>query len=130
MNPRKQGDVGVSAAIDYFTRNDYIVSFPMTEAADYDLIVDDGKHLYKVQVKTSTFRPRGEGTPFAVSLATKGGNRSGQTVRFFTEKKVDFLFILTESNKKYLIPTDKIDNKGQINVGGKKEAYKEFLVGI
>lgn len=131
MNTRQQGDIGVAAAIDYFVRKMNIVSIPFTEASDYDLIVDDGEKLQKVQVKTSIFRPRGEGTPFQVALSTKGGNRSGyQKVKHFTERNVDLLFILTGSDKKYLIPVNEINNISTINVGGKKEIYKKYLVGI
>lgn len=56
-NPRKQGEIGLGAAIAWFLGEGYGVSVPLCDNQPYDLIIDskaDG--LQKVQVKTSTRR--------------------------------------------------------------------------
>ena len=49
-NTKQQGNVGLGVAIGHFTLNGYIVSVPLNDSQDYDLIVDC-RTLYKVQVK-------------------------------------------------------------------------------
>jgi hypothetical protein len=73
-NPRKQGDIGVGAAIAWFMANGYCVLMPLSESQPYDLVVDDGERLQRVQVKTTTAKsPYGR---YVVSLQTAGGNQS------------------------------------------------------
>ena len=48
----KTGTVSELIAASYFVRNNYIVSKPITDFHEYDLIVDDGT-LKRVQVKTA-----------------------------------------------------------------------------
>ena len=50
---KNKGRAGLSLAIAYFGCNGYTVSLPLNDTQDYDLIVDDGKKLYKVQVKAT-----------------------------------------------------------------------------
>lgn len=47
----EKGDLGVETARYLFTKKGWIVSQPNTESAPYDLIVDDFKGRYRVQVK-------------------------------------------------------------------------------
>lgn len=123
VNSKKQGDVGLSAAIYWFTANDYHVSIPLTDSQDYDLIADDGTDISRVQVKTTTFKT--EYGIYQVNLAVFGGNRSGQTIKYFDPAKVDLVFILTDDQEMYLIPSDKIQAKKAINLG---EKYATFRV--
>ena len=44
-NTRKQGDVGVGAAIAYFTEQGYMVAVPLTDNQDYDLVIEIHKEL-------------------------------------------------------------------------------------
>ena len=39
-NPRLQGLLGLSAAIDWFTRNDYFVAIPLNDCQRWDLVVE------------------------------------------------------------------------------------------
>ena len=121
-NTKKQGDVGVGQAIAWFTRNSYTVSIPLTDSQDYDLIVDKESKLYKVQIKTTSFKT--EYGIYNVSLTVKGGNRSGAgKIKKFDKSKVDLLFILTSDNEVYVIPSD-IVGVNSINLGEKFQAYK------
>lgn len=51
--------MGLGAAIAYFTKNEQTISIPLTDSQKYDLVVDFGDNLRKVQVKTSTFQRYG-----------------------------------------------------------------------
>ena len=51
MEKHRQGTVSQLLAIQYFVERGYIVSLPITDFNEYDLIIDDGK-LIRVQVKT------------------------------------------------------------------------------
>lgn len=121
-NSKKQGDVGLGEAISYFTRKGYTVSIPLTDSQAYDLLVDDGV-VKKVQVKTST--SRSSSGSYEVGLRTLGGNQSFHTIKKFDAAAVDLLFIVTEE-RKYLIPSDRVQGKSSITVG---RYYEEFEIG-
>jgi hypothetical protein len=121
-NTKKQGDVGLGQAIAWFTRNSYTVSIPLTDSQDYDLIVDKDNKLYKVQVKTASYK--NEYGIYEVSLTVKGGNRSGTgRIKQFNRDKVDLVFILTSDNEVYVIPSDVV-GVNSINLGKKVQEYK------
>lgn len=70
MKSRTQGAVGIGRAIAYYTSQGYAVFVPVADVSRYDLVVDTGTSLLRVEVKTTT-QPGG-----AVGLRTKGGNSS------------------------------------------------------
>jgi PD-(D/E)XK nuclease superfamily protein len=122
-NSRHQGDAGLGTAIGWFTQHGYRVAIPLTDSQDYDLIVDDGKKLYKVQVRT-TYHLRYENI-YQVNLVVSGGNRSGTgKTKYFDPEKVDLLFVLTDSGDQYLIPCDEITVRKSINLGVNYAQYK------
>ncbi len=112
-NSKKQGDIGLGAAIDYFSRNNYTVCIPLTDSQEYDLVVDNGT-LFKVLVKTTTRRIKNRPGAYRFGLRTLGGNRSFHTVKKFDKEKVDLLFVLTDEGRKYLIPTISINVKNEL----------------
>ena len=121
-NTKKQGDMGLGAAIHFFTSRGYTVGIPLTDSQDYDLIVDDGDQLGRVQVKTCSFKRRS----YEVNLSIKGGNRSSKgKVKQFDATKCDFLFVITENQEKYLIPSRELVARYNLVLGPK---YKKFLI--
>ena len=58
-NPRRQGNAGLGIAIAYFSRVGAEVAIPLTDTQRYDLIIENGSGLERVQVKTTTLK---EGT--------------------------------------------------------------------
>lgn len=50
-NTKRRGAVGLGAAVAYFTKLGYIVSIPLNDSQDYDLIIDDGSKLEKSKSK-------------------------------------------------------------------------------
>lgn len=121
-NSKKQGDIGVGEAIAFFIKRGQTVLFPLSDSEPYDLAFDDGARLNKVQVRTTMCKSRyGK---YQVNLRVLGGNQSFHTSTQFDNTKVDFLFVLTAEEDKYLIPSVEIQNESSLNLGVKMEKYK------
>ncbi len=123
VNTRRQGDVGVAVAIAFFTSRGDIVSIPLGEHPEYDVIVDVGGVLKRVQVKTTRSRQRyGR---FQVSLVTKGGNQSWSgTSKCLDNAKIDLLFVLTADGGQYCIEANAIGGRKAIVLGSKYASFK------
>ena len=123
-NTKKQGDVGVGVAIGWFTSKGYTVCVPLTESQRYDLVIEEGGVLRKVEVKTTTYKSK-YGI-YNANLSTKGGNRTAAgSVKKFDPRDVDYVFILTGDGSMYLIPSARIESKTIINLGKKYEEFKQ-----
>lgn len=121
-NPRRQGEIGLGAAIAWFSAAGYLVSIPLCDNQPYDLVVDDGERLLKVQVKTATGRsPSGS---YVVWIKTCGGNRSRSTVQLFDNTATDLLLVLTDDRAAYVIPSREITSRARLTLGAKYERYR------
>jgi hypothetical protein len=91
---QKKGDRAVAQAIATFTKIGYDVLLPITESAAYDVVVDTGTELKRVQVRyTSTNE---------VDLRRIHSNSKGYVVKKTQQNAYDWLYILTEENHEYL----------------------------
>lgn len=99
---------------------------PVTDSQDYDLVVDNGTRLFKVQVKTTkSISPSGN---YIVSLRTIGGNRSGTgKCKDFSENSSDLLFALTDSGDCYSIPKSEISAVSSVALGERYLPYRVTL---
>lgn len=118
-NTKRRGAVGLGAAIAYFTKLGNIVSVPLNDSQDYDLIIDDGINLQKVQVKTVDCKINNF---YKVELRTRTSR--GQT-KDFSNNSSDLIFILTDDNEMYLIPTNTLTVKTAITL---TEKYNNYLI--
>ena len=75
----------------------YDVSIPLTESAAYDLIVDDGGQLARVQCKFIGDRRR------EVDLRRIHSNSTGYVVKRTRAGSYDWLYVLDWENVEYLI---------------------------
>jgi len=117
VNSTKQGDIGEARAIYEYTRLGFIVSRTLFDSAKYDLIIDDGEGLKRVQVKTSNYyREYG----WIVGLKTSGGNRSRTYKQKRKKEDYDILFVLTSDNRCWSIPTDILGDIQSVILGTKK----------
>jgi hypothetical protein len=122
MNTKKQGDIGVAAAILHFTELGWAVSKPLADSQRYDLIVDDGLALFRIECKTSDYIRNGK---YEVKLATAGGNQSWNgVIKQISANDSDLLFIRTTAGDQYLLPTKLVDGMGSLTLGSKYEEYK------
>lgn len=125
-NSKKQGDAGLGQAIAYFTSKGYDVALPLTDSADWDMIVEIDNSLKRVQVKTSSqLKPNGV---MLFNANVTGGNKSGdKTNKLIDDQEWDLIFLHhLITGKQALIPKDALTTKGQINIGGNK--YQEFML--
>jgi bifunctional DNA-binding transcriptional regulator/antitoxin component of YhaV-PrlF toxin-antitoxin module len=126
FHPRRQGDLGEAAAIQWLTSIGAIVSFPLFHSPDYDLVADLGGAPVRIQVKTSRHTDRSTGH-YAVQLATSGGNQSWTgVVKKIDPRRFEFLFVLVRDGRCWFIPSHEIEGRRAIHVGGIK--YSEFEV--
>lgn len=87
LNPRKQGALGIGQAVGYYAAQGYAVFVPIADMSRYDLLIDTGTQILRVEVKTTT-RESGE-----VALRTMGGNRSWNgMVKRISEDDCDIVF--------------------------------------
>lgn len=122
-NTKKQGDVGLGAAIAWFVANEYVVSIPLTDSQDYDLIVEKDNTLYRVQVKTTSYKS--DSGSYSASLTVKGGNRSGKnTIKDFDKSKVEIVFVLADNGQMWVVPTQEMIGNNSIALG---RSYDKFL---
>lgn len=104
MTSKEKGNIAVGRCIKYATSIGMVVSLPINDAQDYDLIIDNHNQLLKIQVKYITgnvvdTRVRGH--------QTKEG-------KYYIKNDVsapDYYFITTGELKDYLIPYDRVKNK-------------------
>lgn len=81
---KKKGDVGVAAAMKYYSSQGFNVSVPLTDTQPHDLLIDKGPYTYRVQVKTSKST--------SINLAQYEGN----LLKYF-----DYLFVLSDTGQQY-----------------------------
>lgn len=118
----EQGNIGLGRAIAYFVEAGYIVSIPLNDCQKYDLIVENGGILQRVQVKTSAFQQNK--SSWTVQLRTTSANTKAYTARPFDKTSCDLLFILTDDMSMYCIPTKQINAVNSITVGNKYQEYR------
>ena len=92
---QRKGDTATAQAIARFTAMGYDVSIPLTESAAYDLVVDDGERLARVQCKFVSGRQ--------VDLRRIHSNAGGYVVKRAAEGAYDWLYVLDGSGQEYLM---------------------------
>ena len=134
---KEKGNTGLSLAIAYYGSNGYTVSIPLNDTQDYDLIVDDGKQLQKVQVKFTNNRPKNKLSCYEVALKSCGGTK-GTTYKTVKDTNIDILFVVCGDCTMYEIPKQIIKNTSTITLRKSKPKnahdydidYSQFIVTI
>ncbi|HTU85029.1 MAG TPA: group I intron-associated PD-(D/E)XK endonuclease [Solirubrobacteraceae bacterium] len=122
--PRRQGDSGELSAINWLFSAGAIVSKPLFENSDYDLIADFGVRVDRVQVKTSTCWVKNR---FVVALCTRGGNQSWSgIVKRLDATRCDWVFIHVGDGRRWYIPATGLGGGSSLTLGGPK--YSEYEV--
>lgn len=118
---KQKGNCGLGIAIGYFSTNGYIVSIPLNDTQDYDLLIDKNNEIRSVQVKYTTCKTKYGN--YQVALKSCGGTK-GVTYKTVIDTRVDFLFIATDNIDMYLIPIKDVKNKSTLNLCEKYSKYK------
>ena len=120
LSNKEKGNSGLGMAIAYFSSNGYVVSIPLNDTQDYDILVDKGGFISKVQVKATGCKTKNN--IYQVALKSCGGTK-GKEYKTLVNTNIDYVFILNADLKMYLIPKNEIKNKSTINLGKKMEKY-------
>lgn len=105
MDKKLKGDISETAVIAKCTRLGFGVSVPVGDRFTYDLIVDNGLRLIKIQVKSIYLASNG-------SLKCAGARRTltnRTTTKYKTYDKGDFDYVVAyymDTNDFYIIPED------------------------
>ena len=105
---QRKGDIAVTRAILTFTEMGFDVALPITESAAYNIIVDDGIGVHRVQVRYST--------GLDIELRRVHSNSKGYVVKKAKPNVYDWLFVYSPTNGQYLIK-DCLSNRRGIRVG-------------
>lgn len=92
---QRKGDIAKAHAISTFTELGYDVSLPITESAPYDLVVDTGEDIYRVQSKYMT--------GIQVDLRNIHTNGKGTVVKKAKENDYDWLYVYKPDGGEYLV---------------------------
>ena len=120
---KEKGNTSLGIAVAYYSSNGYIVSIPLNDTQDYDLIVDKDSILKRVQVKSTSCKTKYGN--YQVALKSCGGTK-GKTYKTAIETNTDELFILTENMNMYILPIEEIKNKSTLNICEKYDKYRVF----
>lgn len=80
----------------------YTVSKPIFDNARYDFILDTGKKLLKIQIKTSRWKDE-EHTGFIFNCYSQHATMTGNKIMKYTKDEIDF-FMTEKEGKFYLYP--------------------------
>jgi hypothetical protein len=102
MNPRSIGNLTEAKILAALVNAGYLVSCPFGSGHKYDLVIDDGKQLARVQCKTGRVRDG--------SLIFNGYSMPGSGVRRQSYRDVaDFFAVLNpEDERVYLVPVSEV----------------------
>ena len=96
---KRIGDISEAQVITAFTKLGYHVLLPFGENHRYDLVVDDGANLLRVQVKTGRVR----GGVIRYSCSSSHAHRGGTLRPYFGQ--IDYLAVYCpETEKVYILP--------------------------
>lgn len=118
----KQGNVGLGAAIAYYTSIGVPISIPLNDTQSYDLVIDKNNKLQRVSIKTTRGTNK-SGTHYIVQLRNTGGSSGVSRIRLFDNTSCDILFVLTQCGTMYEIPSDKIEVTGALTLNENWNKY-------
>jgi hypothetical protein len=111
MNTKDKGNISELRVLTYLAESGFVVSIPYGDNCAYDLIVDNGNRLIRIQVKTGRLR---NGTiVFNTSRTIR--NRGNNFVVKGYENEVDtFAIYCPETGQVYFMPVDQCANSSQV----------------
>lgn len=118
---KEKGNSALGIAIAYFSTNGYVVSIPLNDTQDYDLVVEKENHYYGIQVKATSCKTKYD--IYQVALKSCGGTK-GKTYKTVVDTNIDYLFVITDKMDLYMIPKEVINNRSTLNLCSKYEKYK------
>ena len=92
---QRKGDIAVAQAVATFTKLGADVLYPLTESAAYDLVIDMGDGLKRLQIKFCSNKE--------VGLRRIHSNSKGYVVKNTRKDAFDWLYVLNGQGEEFLI---------------------------
>lgn len=89
----------------YFTEKGYLCSVPYGNVGRYDLLVDTGKKIVRIQCKSAHKNDNGSYTVNTSNTAIKA---NGNVRKFYTKNEIDFIITFIEDQAVF-IPVEMIE---------------------
>lgn len=125
MNTKQKGNIGISAATYYYSKEGYTVLIPLTDSQDYDIVIEKHGILHKVQAKYTTAKAKSGN--YVVSLRSISGS-SREEYKTVKNSDTDLLFICTDDNTMLSVPISQINCVSTLTVTSDlKEKYSRIL---
>ena len=119
-NPKHQGSIGEARAVYEYTKMGMVVSKPIMDC-DYDLLVDDGNTIKRVQVKTTTQKRNNH--PIC-NLRVMGGNQSFTTTKNRSQNDWDILFVMSNDGSCWSIPSNEFRTETSLTLTEKFDSFR------
>lgn len=114
INSKLKGSIGEYAVTMEFLKMGFTVSHPYGDNARYDLIVDDGKKLYKVQIKYTSVKT--ESDSWLCRCISSKNHTTNKRLDSY-ENDIDIIaFYISELNQCIMFTVDEIKGKNTICV--------------
>lgn len=92
-------------SIIYFTEKGWMCSIPYGNSGRYDLLVDNGKRIYKIQCKTAH---KNDNDSYSVNTSNSAIKAGGKVTKYYTKDQIDFIITFIE-NQAVFIPVEMIE---------------------
>ena len=109
LNSHFIGEITEQQVVLEFLKLGILISKPLVQSSRYDFIADINKKLYKIQVKTGTFK---ENSFLEFATSTSHTNTQGTLNLSYSADDVDF-FATMHENQCYLIPYELCGKRAQ-----------------
>tara|TARA_R110002020_G_scaffold5502_5_gene22837 strand:- start:477 stop:893 length:417 start_codon:yes stop_codon:yes gene_type:complete len=104
-------------------------AYRVTGQLPYDVIVEKGKNLYKVQVKTSTYKGNRPSITFQLRRRAMSYSSKKSTAYSYPKNTIDlYAFASPDYNKVAFIPMEDIVNQYKISIN--KEDFNKYPLNI
>lgn len=113
MTTNLKGRLALTKAIEYYTGLEYIISIPLNDEQEYDIVIEKDGIFTPVQCKYAGQKAPNNDDAYVASLRTIGGN--GKVYRRVNEEK-GLLFCMREDGICYSIPIEDITNCNSIRL--------------
>ena len=89
----------------YFTKKGYLCSIPYGNVGRYDLLVDTGKKIVRIQCKSAHKNDNGS---YTVNTSNTAMKANGNVRKFYTKDEIDFIITFIEDQAVF-IPVEMIE---------------------
>ena len=128
LSRRQKGDQGVAETLAFYVSRGWSVLIPFGESQRYDLVVDRGRGLERVQCKMApSLNKYGS---YCAELRTKGGRGNNQTTKFISSSEVDVVVVVGGDGSIWEFPAHKLEGKSSICLCPKNSQYNVLSLDV